>query len=333
LQAGDITPRPQINPHSAAIVIAVAIPPGQSRQGSDIMTTRRHFIIGAGAFAGIGFPGLRLLARAEGTLPESLRGEFSHIERDSGGRLGVAVLDTSSQAQAGHHADDRFPMCSTFKLLACAAVLKRVDDGKERLDRRIAIQGADIVPESTFIKAQAAGTDMTLAALCEAAMTYSDNTAANLIIASLGSPQAVTAYARSIGDTMTRLDRNEPSLNEAVPGDLRDTTTPSAMVKNMQTLLLGDALSAASREQLTKWMIGNKTGGTRLRAGLPAGWKVGDKTGTGERGSTNDIGIVWPPNRAPVLVAVYLTETAAPADKRNAAIAAVGRAVAGAIGG
>jgi beta-lactamase class A len=245
----------------------------------------------------------------------------------------VAFLDPSSQAQAGHHADDRFPMCSTFKLLACAAVLKRVDDGAEHLDRHIAIQAADIVPESTFIKENAAGTTMTLAALCEAAMTYSDNTAANLIIASLGSPQAVTAYARSIGDTMTRLDRNEPALNEAVPGDLRDTTTPLAMVKNMQTLLLGDALSAAAKKQLTEWLLANKTGGARLRAGLPVGWKVGDKSGTGEHGSTNDIGIVWPPNRGPVLVAGYLTETAAPADTRNAAIAAVGRAVASAIGG
>ncbi|HEY6831175.1 MAG TPA: class A beta-lactamase [Pseudolabrys sp.] len=296
------------------------------------MTTRRHFIIGAGAIAGLGLPGKRFFARAEPGLSDSLRGEFTRIERDSEGRLGVAVLDTLSHEQIGHHAEERFPMCSTFKMLAAAAVLKRVDAGKEHLDRRITIQTGDIVPQSTFIKEQAAGTSMTLAALCEAAMTYSDNTAANLIITSLGSPQAVTAYARSIGDTMTRLDRNEPALNEAAPGDLRDTTTPSAMVKNMQTLLLGDALSPASKEQLTKWMVGNKTGDTRLRAGLPAGWRVGDKTGAGERGTTNDIGIVWPPKRAPVLVAIYLTETSAPADKRNAALAAVGRAVAAAIG-
>jgi beta-lactamase class A len=296
------------------------------------MTTRRHFIIGAGAVAGLAVPGTRLLARAEPRLPDSLRGEFTRIERDSGGRLGVAVLDTSSQAQTGHHAEDRFPMCSTFKMLACAAVLARVDAGKEHLDRLITIQAGDIVPQSTFIKEQAAGTSMTLASLCEAAMTYSDNTAANLIIASLGSPRAVTAYARSIGDTMTRLDRNEPALNEAVPGDSRDTTTPLAMLRNMQTLLLGDVLSPVSKEQLTKWMVGNKTGDTRLRAGLPVGWKAGDKTGAGERGTTNDIGIVWPPKRAPVLIAVYLTETSAPVDQRNAAIAAVGRAVATAIG-
>jgi beta-lactamase class A len=297
------------------------------------MTTRRHFIIGAGAIAGLGFPGTRLFARAETGLPDSLRGEFTRIERESEGRLGVAVLDTLSHEQLGHHAEDRFPMCSTFKMLATAAVLARVDAGKERLDRRITFSARDIVVNSPITKDRTGGDGMTLAAICEAAMTYSDNTAGNLILAILGSPQALTTYARSIGDTMTRLDRNEPALNEAVPGDLRDTTTPSAMLKNMQTLLLGDALSPASREQLTKWMVGNKTGDTRLRAGLPAGWRVGDKTGAGERGTTNDIGIVWPPKRPPVLVAIYLTETSAPADQRNATLAAVGRAVAGAIGG
>jgi beta-lactamase class A len=296
------------------------------------MTTRRHFIIGAGAMAGLGFPATSLFARAEPGLPDTLRGEFTRIERESEGRLGVAVLDTQSQAQAGHHAEDRFPMCSTFKMLASAAVLARVDAGKERLDRRITFSAGDVVVNSPITKDHTGGNGMTLAAICEAAMTYSDNTAGNLILASLGSPQALTAYARSIGDTITRLDRNEPALNDAIPGDSRDTTTPLAMLKNMQTLLLGDVLSPASKEQLTRWMVGNKTGDTRLRAGLPAGWRVGDKTGAGERGTTNDIGVVWPPNRAPVLVAIYLTETSAQADKRNAALAAVGKAVADAIG-
>jgi beta-lactamase class A len=296
------------------------------------MTTRRHFIIGAGAIAGFGLPGTGLFARAEPGLPDTLRSEFTRIERESQGRLGVAVLDTQSHKQIGHHAEDRFPMCSTFKMLATAAVLARVDAGKERLDRRITFKASDVVVNSPITKDRAGGDGMTLAAICEAAMTFSDNTAGNLILSSLGSPHALTAYARSIGDTMTRLDRNEPALNEAVPGDLRDTTTPSAMVKNMQTLLLGEALSPASKEQLTKWMVGNKTGDTRLRAGMPAGWKVGDKTGAGERGTTNDVGIVWPPQRAPVLVAIYLTETSAPVEQRNAALAAVGRAVASAIG-
>jgi beta-lactamase class A len=295
------------------------------------MTTRRNFIISAGAIAGLGIAGKPLVARAKSGL-DVLPEDFAHIEKDSRGRLGVAVLDTLSHKEIAYHGDHRFPMCSTFKLLACAAVLKRVDGGKENLNRSITIQAADIVPESSFIKEKAAGTSMTLAALCEAAMTYSDNTAANLILASIGGPHAVTAYARSLGDEVTRLDRTEPTLNESVPGDVRDTTTPSAMLKDMQTLLLGEALSPASKKQLTAWLLANKTGDTRLRAGLPAGWKVGDKTGAGERGSTNDIGIVWPPKRAPVLIAIYLTETSAPADKRNAALAAVGRAVATAIG-
>jgi beta-lactamase class A len=221
-------------------------------------------------------------------------------------------------------------VCSTFKLLACAAVLKRIEAGKEKLDRRIKIEAADVVPGSSRITAPVPE-GKTLADLCEAAMTYSDNTAGNLILVNLGGPQAIGAYARTLGDTITRLDRNEPTLNEAIPGDPRDTTTPNAMLKDMQALLLGNALSDASRGQLMQWLIGNKTGDTRLRAGLPSGWKVGDKTGTGERGSTNDVAIVRPPNRKPILVTVYLTQTAASAEKRNAAVAAVGRAVAKAV--
>ena len=291
------------------------------------MTTRRGFIAGAGALAGYGFLSGAERARA---LPPNLADEFARIEKESGGRLGVAVLDTGSGARAGHRADERFPMCSTFKLLASAAVLKRVDEGKEKLDRRIKFEAGDIVVNSPITQKHAGGDGMTLAEICEAAMTFSDNTAGNLILASLGGPQAITAFARSLGDTMTRLDRNEPTLNEAVPGDPRDTTAPEAMLKNIQALVLGDALSAASKDQLTKWLVGNKTGDTRIRAGLPAGWRAGDKTGAGERGSTNDVGVLWPPERKPIIVAIYLTETTAPTEKRNATLAAVGRAVAAA---
>jgi beta-lactamase class A len=258
---------------------------------------------------------------------------LSAIERNSGGRLGVAVLDTGSGAQTGLRADDRFPMCSTFKMLACGAVLKRVDESKERLDRRIKIEAQDVVPGSSFIKAPVGGEGMTLADICEAAMIYSDNTAGNVILASIGGPAGLTAYARSLGDTMTRLDRNEPTLNEAVPGDPRDTTTPAAMLKNVQSLVLGTALSPASRDQLTKWMVGNKTGDARIRAGLPAGWRCGDKTGAGERGTTNDIGVLWPPGRSPIVVTIYLTETSSDTAKRNATLAAVGRAIAFGAGG
>jgi beta-lactamase class A len=164
-------------------------------------------------------------------------------------------------------------------------------------------------------------------------MAYSDNTAGNLLLANIGGPAGLTAYARSLGDAATRLDRVEPELNEALPDDPRDTTTPMAMLSNIRALALGTALSAASRDRLVAWLLGNTTGGARIRAGLPGGWRIGDKTGSGERGTTNDVGVLWPPRRAPLLLTVYLTGTAAPAEQRNATIAAVGRAVAEAVAG
>jgi beta-lactamase class A len=288
------------------------------------MTTRRNFVTGAGALAGWGF----LHGDAAAALPDTLATDLARIELESGGRLGVAVLDTASGAKIEHQGNELFPMCSTFKLLASAAVLKRVDEGKERLDRRIAFQAGDIVVNSPVTKERTGGNGMTLAEICEAAMIVSDNTAGNLILATLGGPAGFTAYVRSLGDGITRLDRIEPELNEAAPGDPRDTTTPLAMIENIRKLMLGDALSAASREQLTKWMLGNKTGGTRLRAQLPAGWRTGDKTGAGENGTNNDVGVLWPPEGKPIVVAAYLTGTTAAVEKRNATLAAVGRAIA-----
>lgn len=258
----------------------------------------------------------------------SFASQLSLIESHSGGRLGVAVLDTSTPRRAEHRSSELFPMCSTFKLLAAAAVLKRVENGQDQLDRRIKFEPSDVVVNSPVTKDHAGGDGMTLAELCAAALNYSDNTAGNLLLASLGGPQALTAYARRIGDPLTRLDRIEPDLNEAVPGDLRDTTSPAAMLQNLQTLLFGNALSAASKKQLIAWLLDNRTGDTRLRAGLPAGWRCGDKTGSGERGSTNDIGVVWPPQGAPILVTIYLTETTATSEARNATLADVGRAIA-----
>jgi beta-lactamase class A len=187
------------------------------------------------------------------------------------------------------------------------------------------------VVNSPVTKDHVGAPGMSLAELCEAAMTMSDNTAGNLLLASLGGPQGLTAYARSLGDTVTRLDRIEPELNEAAPGDARDTTTPAAMAANVRALAVDKALSAVSREQLVRWLIGNKTGDTRLRAGLPAGWRVGDKTGSGERGTTNDVGVFWPPDRAPVIVSIYLTQTSVSPAQRNATLAAVGRAVSSAL--
>jgi beta-lactamase class A len=293
------------------------------------MITRRRFAYGAGAaIIGCGLAGTLSAARAAPGLSEKLAADLARIEKESGGRLGVAALDTLTEARVGHRADERFPMCSTFKLLAAAAILARVDAGKERLDTRVRFEARDVVVNSAMTKDRAGGEGMSIEELCEAAMIVSDNTAGNLLLARLGGPQGLTAYARSLGDTVTRLDRIEPYLNEAIPGDERDTTSPAAMLSNLRALVLGNALSESSKDQLTRWLIGNKTGDTRMRAGLPSGWRVGDKTGSGDRGTTNDVGIIWPPGRAPVLVSIYLTETSLAGEQRNATLAAVGRAVA-----
>jgi beta-lactamase class A len=242
------------------------------------------------------------------------------IDDASGGRLGVCVIDGSTGARTGHRENERFPMCSTFKLMASAALLARVDRGQEQLDRRIVFQRADLMSH--------AGAGMTVGELCAAAITLSDNTAANLILADIGGPAGFTRYARSLGDMQTRLDRIEPELNKARPGDPRDTTTPAAMAADLQSLLLGRALAPASRARLEAWMMASQTGDTRLRAGVPAGWHVGDKTGTGRNGTANVIGILRPPQGAPILVAAYLTGTPATAEAQNASLAAVAAAVA-----
>ena len=295
------------------------------------MITKRRFVTGASAvLVGWRIGGISSAGAAVG-LPESLRDEFARIEKDSGGRLGVATFDTLYGGQIGHRADERFPMCSTFKLLAAGAILSRVDAGTENLDRRIRFESRDIVVNSAITKDRTGGSGMSLAELCEAAMTWSDNTAGNLLLDSLGGPAGLTAYARLLGDMTTRLDRTEPDLNEAIPGDPRDTTAPAAMLSNLRTLVLGKALSTTSRDRLTAWLVGNKTGDARMRAGLPRDWRVGDKTGSGERGTTNDVGIIWPANRAPLLLSIYLTGTAASPERRNATLAAVGHAVAGAL--
>ncbi|HEY6213592.1 MAG TPA: class A beta-lactamase [Vicinamibacterales bacterium] len=256
--------------------------------------------------------------------------DIAAIEHRLGGRLGVAALDTGTGRRVEHRATERFAMCSTFKFLASAAVLARVDTRTERLDRLVHYTQKDILEYAPIAKDHVAG-GMTIEALCAAAVEYSDNTAANLILAALGGPKAVTAFARSIGDSVTRLDRNEPALNEVPAGEVRDTTSPSSMVRDLQTLLVETkALSDSSRALLTKWMIGNTTGNDRIRAGLPKEWRVGDKTGTGPHAATNDIAIAWPPGRAPLILAVYFWGSRAPQADLNRALADVARIVAGA---
>jgi len=273
---------------------------------------------------------LPLLGAPPAPLASSASGPLAALEARVGGRLGVAALDTGSGRRLDHRGGERFPMCSTFKVLLAGAVLARVDRGSDGLGRALRYTRADLLEYAPITTARVAEGRMTLADLCAAAVEVSDNTAANLLLAHLGGPGAVTAFARSLGDPVTRLDRTEPALNTAIPGDPRDTTTPSAMVDTLKHLLLGEALRPASRQRLEGWMRGCTTGGTRLRAGLPAGWIVGDKTGTGVRGTVNDMAILRPPGRAPILVAAYLTGSTASARDREAALADVGRIVAGA---
>jgi beta-lactamase class A len=272
-------------------------------------------------------------AHAIGGAADAFAAELKRLERDSGGRLGVALLDAAIGKTVGRRLDERFAMCSTFKLLVVAAVLGRVDAGKEDPTQRIRVSSSDLIAYSPVTKEHLGGDGMTVAELCEAAVAHSDNAAANLLVARLGGPPQITAFARTLGDPVTRLDRVEPGLNEGHARDVRDTTTPGAMARNLQALALGKALSSASRDQLVAWLVGSKTGDTRIRAGVPAGWRVGDKTGTGNNGTANDIAVIWPPQRAPVIVTVYLTQAKVPVDMQNATIAAVARAAVAAIGG
>lgn len=268
-------------------------------------------------------------AAEQGKPSQRLQEEFARIELATSGRLGVAALDMETGLRASRRGDERFPMCSTFKAMLSAAVLHRVDRGESSLDQRMQVEAKDILAYAPVAK-QHVGSAMTLAELCDAAVTLSDNTAANLLLREIGGPAGLTSFFRTIGDNVSRLDRWEVELNEAMPGDPRDTTSPVAMLKDLQRVMLGDVLQAASRQRLVDWMVANKTGDARLRAGVPRDWRVGDKTGTGERGTYNDIGVFWPPGRKPIVVTVYLTGASAPMEKCNEVIANVARAVANA---
>ena len=253
---------------------------------------------------------------------------LSAIEARTGGRLGLAALDTGSGRRIGQRASERFAMCSTFKWVLAAAVLSGVDRGELSLGRPVAFTAADLLDYAPVTRARVAEGSMTVSELCKAAIQVSDNTAANLLLSLVGGPAGVTTFLRRVGDPTTRLDRDEPTVNTNLPGDPRDTTTPDAMVATMKAILLGNALSASARAQLVEWMLGTETGRDRLHSGLPPDWRQGDKTGTCEHGATNDIAIVWPPGRAPILIAALLSESTHPLDERQAALAEVARVVA-----
>jgi beta-lactamase class A len=250
------------------------------------------------------------------------------INAQVGGRIGVAAIDTGTGQRIEYRPDERFPMCSTFKVLAAAAVLKLVDEGKEHLDRMVAYGKEDILEYAPVTKEHLKEGSMTLANLCAAAIEQSDNTAGNLLLQAIGGPLGLTSFLRALGDETTRLDRMEPDLNTAIPGDERDTTTPAAMRDDLIRLLTRDVLSPASRRQLETWLAGSKTGAQMIRAGVPTTWRVGDKTGRGGNGATNDVAVLHPPNRPPIFLAIYFVGSAAVANERTTTIADVTRVVA-----
>ncbi|MGH6971827.1 MAG: class A beta-lactamase, partial [Caulobacteraceae bacterium] len=254
---------------------------------------------------------------------------LARIEAKVGGRLGLAALDARSGRRLTHRADERFAMCSSFKAMLVAAALARVDRGQERLDRFVRFGEADLLDYAPVARAHVKAGGMTFGELCAAAIELSDNTAANLILASIGGPPGWTRFVRSLGDGVSRLDQSEPALNDVPPGDIQNTTTPAAMLGDLRRVVLGDVLSPGSRAHLAGWMVACKTGLKRLRAGLPADWRVGDKTGTwtGAHNASGDIAAAWTP-RGPIVITCYLSNAAAPIPARDAAFAQAARVVA-----
>jgi beta-lactamase class A len=252
------------------------------------------------------------------------------IHKRIGGRLGVHVLDSQSGKRIVYDDDSRYSMASTFKMMLGAALLWQVDRGAFPLTHELAVDRNDLLANSPVLEPQlAAGvTALSVRDLCRAAVTFSDNAAANVLLKGIGGPAALTAFARSIGDQVTRLDRIEPELNANSPGDERDTTTPRAMVESMLRIFTQDVLSLASRALLIDWMTASRTGLNRVRAGLPKSWQSGDKTGTGQNGAFNDLVLTWPPERRPILIAVYMSESALDAKELAAAQAEIGAVVA-----
>ena len=248
---------------------------------------------------------------------------IARLEKASGGRLGVAVVDTASDRRVLHRPQERFAMCSTFKYLAVAAILQRVDQGTEHLDRWVTYSEADLLEYAPVARENLSKGGMSLGDLCAAAVELSDNTAANLILAILQGPATLTQFFRSLGDPVTRLDRNEPTLNRVAAGDMRDTTSPDAMLVLLRAVFLGAVLSRQSRQRLEGWMTDAKVGQHRVPAGLPPDWRVGHKIGTGSD-QTNDVGVIWAPDRAPLLFATFYTRSSIPQDDREAVLRDVG---------
>jgi len=244
--------------------------------------------------------------------------QLLELERKFDARLGLYALDTNSGRTIAHRAGERFAFCSTFKGLAAAAVLQR--NPMTHLDTVVTYTESDLMKSSAITK-QHVATGMKIRDLCDAAVRFSDGTAGNLLLRDLGGPAELTKYLKTLGDNETRMDRVEPGITEATPGDPRDTTTPKAIGTDYQRLVLEDGLPADKRAFLTDLLERAVTGAKRIRAGVPQGWRVAGKTGTGDYGTLNDIGVVWPPNRKPLVIAIMSSKATADAKYDEALIA------------
>ena len=252
---------------------------------------------------------------------------LTDYERDSGGHIGVYAKNLQTGAQVSWRAHERFVMCSSFKASLAACVLASVDRGQARMDELIAYGPADLMEWAPAAKQNLEKGAMSVADMCEAAVELSDNTCANALLARVGGPSALTAFWRSIGDAVSRLDHNEPELNRSPPGDPHDTTTPAAMAGNLRALILGKVLSPNSRERLTGWLVGCKTGDNRLRAGLPKNWRVGDKTGNNGKDAFGDIAVTWSTRGEPIVICAYTRGGSPTPNQVDQVFAAIGRSV------
>jgi beta-lactamase class A len=259
-------------------------------------------------------------AMAGDSVQEAIRAAESQL----GARVGVAIHDTGSDRSWLHRADERFPMASTAKVPVCATLLH---GGAAAAARSITLRPTDLQSYSPVTK-RLVGESLPASELCAITLRTSDNTAVNKVLEVLGGPSSVTAFLREIGDAITRLDRDEPTLNEGKPGDPRDTTTPRAMAATLEELILGSALSPHARGQMQAWMESNEVAGSLLRAVIPADWRIADRSGAGGHGTRGIVAIMWPPDREPVVAAIYLTGTEASMEARDAAIRTIGAALA-----
>jgi len=288
---------------------------------------RRHLLLASGAAMLCPAP---LLFAAPATSLAAAHTQLAALEQAAGGRLGVAAWRQGSELRVAYRADERFPLASTFKAMLAGAVLARSVSQPGLLDQHVRYEKKELVTYSPLTEKHLAD-GMSVADLCAATLQYSDNSAANFLMTILGGPQAVTAFARSIGNTVFQLERWETELNSAIPGEARDTASPASMAHSLQQLLLGNSLPAPQRQQLDAWMRGNTTGDKRIRAGVPAGWQVADKTGSGAYGSVNDIGVAYPASGAPLVIAVYYTREQKNADTNQDIITAATRIVTAAL--